>query len=107
MRDNLILSRGADFVHIYRRHPSDPEFPAGTTAEIVVTRTNRSDAEILATWPAEDVSSEEISFWVQNTDTDMIPERTAWRLLVHYPPAVDGAELQDFCWYRGTVKREQ
>lgn len=109
VRENLILTRGADFIHIYRKHPSDPDFPAGTTAEIVITKSNAMDAEVLATWPAEDVSADEVSFWVQSVSTDAIPDRPApsWRLLVHYPPPIDGAEIQDWCWYRGTVKREQ
>ena len=27
VRDVLVLSRGADFVHTYRKHPDDPVFP--------------------------------------------------------------------------------
>lgn len=107
VRENLILTRDADFVHIYRRHQSDPEFPPGTTAEIVITRNNRSDSEVLATWPAENVSEDDVSFWVQVADTNPIPDRASWRLLVHYPPMSADAELQDFCWFRGSVKREQ
>lgn len=107
VRENLILSRGADFVHIYRKHQSDPEFPAGTTGEIVITSNNRTDSDVLATWPAEDVSADEISFWVQVPDTDAIPDRASYRLLVHYPPQAGGSEFQDFAWYRGSIKREQ
>lgn len=107
VRENLILSRGADFVHMYQRDPRDPEFPAGTAAEIVITRNNRTDSEILATWPAEDVSSDAVSFWVQVPSTDVIADRVAYRLIVHYPPAIDGAEQQDFCWFHGTVRRIQ
>ena len=107
VRDNLILTRDADFVHIYRRHPLDPEFPPGTTAEIVITRNNRTDSEVLATWPAEHVSEDEISFWVQAPAANLVPDRTSWRLLVHYPAMSEQAELQDFAWYRGSVKREQ
>lgn len=107
VRDVLVLSRGADFVHTYRKHPDDPAFPVGTTAEIVITRNNRTDSPILATWPAEDVSEDEISFWVQITETDVVPERTSWRLVVHYPSPPGATEVQDFVWYRGNVKREQ
>lgn len=107
VRENLILSRGADFVHMYRKHLSDPDFPAGTTAEIIITENNRSDSDVLATWPAENVSEDEVSFWVQNPDTDVIPDRASYRLLVHYPPMSAEAELQDFAWYRGSIKREQ
>lgn len=109
VRDALVLSRGADFVHTYRKHPDDPVFPTGTTAEIVITRNNRTDSDVLATWPAEDVSEDAISFWVQTTETDVIPERPtpAWRLIVHYPAPPGASEAQDFVWFRGNVKREQ
>jgi hypothetical protein len=106
INDTLTLTRGADFVHEYKRDPSDPEFPPGTTAEIVITESSDLESEVLATWPAEDVSLDSISFWMQVPETELIPNRTWHRLLVHYPPAQIDAEIQDFCWYRGPVKRE-
>lgn len=105
INDELQLSRGADFVHTYNRDPEDPEFIPGTTAEIVITESRDLESEVLATWTAEDVSSDAISFWNQVEDTEAIPDRSWHRLLVHYPPATIDAEIQDFVWYRGAVKR--
>ena len=105
--ENMILTRDADYLHIFKRDPSDPPFPANTTAEIVITETRDTDSTVLATWDAEDVSPDEIAFWVQSEDTNEIDARTYYRLLVHYPPSTPGGEPQDWCWYRGQIKREQ
>ena len=107
VRENLILSRGADFVHMYKKDPKDPAFPDGTTAEIVVTDGTDMDATVLATWLADDVSEEAISFWVQSPDADAIDDRVNYRLLVHYPPPIPDAEQQDFVWFYGSVRRIQ
>ncbi|WP_418345287.1 DUF7264 domain-containing protein [Rhodococcus pyridinivorans] len=106
INDEITLTRDADYVRTWQKHPRDPTFPPGTTAELVITRTNSMTAEVLATWPAVDVTSDAISFWVQSEDTNQIPDFAAFRLMVHYPPVVDGAETQDWCWYRGPVKRK-
>ncbi len=106
-REDIELTRGSDFVHIYRKDAKDPEFPDGTTAEIIITKDSKVSSPVIASWPAEDVSGEEIAFWVQNTNTDTIPDRVAYRLMVHYPPVVEGAEIQDTCWFRGNVRRER
>jgi hypothetical protein len=107
IKEELVLTRDSDYVRTRRKHPRDPQFPPGTTAEIVITRTNATDSEEIARWPAADVTAEAISFWVQSEETNQIPAFTSWRLMVRYPPVADGAEAQDWCWYRGTVKRDQ
>lgn len=106
--DPIILTRDADFVHRYERDPADPPFPDGTTAEIVLTKTQDLTSPVLATWPAYDVTADHIDFWVQSEQTNAITERAArYRLMVVYPPTMGGAETQDWCWYRGPVKRSQ
>ncbi|MCD2099521.1 hypothetical protein QNA24_30195 [Rhodococcus qingshengii] len=105
IRENIKLTRWADWVHIYRKDPRDPDFPVGTTAEVIVTKDDKIGSPILATWPAEDVNTDEISFWVQSEATDVIPDRSVYQLMVHYPPVVDGAEVQDWCWYQGGIRR--
>ncbi|WP_343466339.1 hypothetical protein AAI421_14390 [Rhodococcus aetherivorans] len=107
IRETMILSRDADYVRVYERHPDDPVFPEGTTAEIVITRGNRINSEIVATWPAEHVSQDAVSFWVQLEETNLVPDNNAWRrVMVHYPPAVEGGNQQDWCWYAGPVRRK-
>lgn len=107
IEDPLILSRGADYVNAYEKHPQDPAFPPGTTAAIEITKTSSLTSPILATWPAENVSPTEIDFWVQSELTDLISPPAVYRLMVYYPPAMEGAEQYNFCWYRGPVQRIQ
>lgn len=105
IREKLELTRWSDWVHIYRKDPSDPAFPAGTTAEVKITKDDKISSPIIASWPAENVSEDEISFWVQSDAADLIPDRSVYQLMVYYPPVVEGAEVQDFCWHKGSVRR--
>ncbi len=107
IREALVLTRGADYIHRFQKSPTDPEFPAGTTAEIIITRGNSMTSPVLASWQAYDVTADAIEFWIQVPETDAIPDRSNWRLIVHYPSPAPDAEVQDFAWYRGPVKREQ
>lgn len=107
IKETLVLTRGADYVHRFQKAAADPDFPEGTTAEIVITRGTSMSAPVLATWPVYDVNPDALEFWVQTVETDAIPDRVNWRLLVHYPAQSPESEVQDFCWMRGTVKREQ
>lgn len=105
--EDMILTRDADFINRYQKKASDPAFPDGTTAEIVITETNDTDSQILATWPAYDVTAGHIDFWVQSELANAIDTRLRYRLMVHYPPSMPGAETQDWCWYKGAVRRDQ
>lgn len=107
IKDDIILSRGADWVHKYTKDQSDPAFPAGTTAEVVITGSSDTDAPVIDTWPAENVTTSSIEFVVQSAKTDLIDARSRYRLLVHYPPMAPAVETQDWVWFRGSIKREQ
>lgn len=106
IKDDLTLTRDADWTHRYDKDRSDPAFPAGTTAEVVITKDDKITSPVIATWPAETVSAGYIEFWVQSDETNAIPARYHYRLMVHYPPVAPITDLNDFCWYRGNVKRE-
>ncbi|MGN0123760.1 MAG: hypothetical protein ACI38R_11035 [Rhodococcus sp. (in: high G+C Gram-positive bacteria)] len=103
--DTVTLSRDADYVRTWERHPADPAFPPGTTAELVITRTSSKSSPVLARWEAADVTSDAVSFWVQSEQTYEIPPNSWFRLMIYYPPIAEGAETQDWCWYRGPVRR--
>lgn len=105
--DEVTLTRDSDYVRTWMRNQKDPQFPPGTTAELVISRTSSQTSPILATWPAADVTSDSISFWVQSEETNPVTVPAVFRLMVHYPPVAQGAEQQDWCWYRGRVVREQ
>lgn len=107
IKDDIILSRGADWVHKFTKDQSDPSFPTGTTAEVIITATADTDAAVIATWPAENVTTSSVQFVIQSTLTDAVEARSRYRLLVHYPPVPPAAETQDFVWFRGSIKREQ
>lgn len=107
IKEDLILSRGGDYAHRYEKDPGDPPFPDGTTAEIVITKDDKTASPILHTWPAEDISSDAIEFWVQADDLDDIPARHHYQLRVHYPPEAPSPEGLDFPWYIGSIKRIQ
>lgn len=105
--EELILSRDADFAHRYQIASGDTAFPAGTTAEIVVTATNETTAPVIATWNAIEVTESYIEFWVQSPALAQIKSYTRYRLIVHYPPTPPATEGLDFVWYIGKVKRVQ
>lgn len=105
VRENIELTRWADWVHVFRKDAADPVFPVGTTAEVKITKDDKISSPVIASWAAENVSEDEISFWVQSDVADLIPDRVVYQLMVYYPPVVDGAEVQDWCWYKGSVRR--
>lgn len=107
IKEDLILSRGGDYAHRYAKAQNDPVFPFGTTAEIVITKTNKTDADVVATWPANDITNSYIEFWVQAPEPDAIPERYRYRLIVHYPATAPATDGRDFVWYIGATKRSQ
>lgn len=105
IREALILTRGADYVHRYQRSATDPPFPDGTTAEIIVTDSPEVGATVVATWPADTITADHVEFWVQSEDTDLIDDGLTYQLLVHYPPAPPATDTLDFCWYEGQITR--
>lgn len=105
IKEDIVLTRDADFVHRYQ--VSDQLLPAGTSAEIVITKNDRDNSPVIATWTSETVTPEFIEFWVHQEDTNPIAARSHYRLMVHYPPVAPSNDVQDFCWFRGNIKREQ
>lgn len=103
-KEDITLSRGADFIHRYE--VTDELFPAGTSAEILVSKTSTINSPIVASWPASDLNETYIEFWVQSDVVDLIPARYHYRMLVHYPALPPNVDELDFCWYRGNIKRE-
>lgn len=101
----LILTRGADYVHRYHRHPTDPPFPADTTAEIVITEDGEIGAPVLATWPALEVTADYTEFWVQSEQADLIEDGVTYQLYVHYPAVPPATDTLDFGWYEGRIER--
>lgn len=104
IEDTLILTRGADFVAAFAKHPSDPEIGAGTTARIEITETSATDAPILHTWNATAVTGDRIEFRVESEDTDIVPARMRFRLMVRF---ADTPEALDHCWRYGVIERIQ
>lgn len=102
IKDPLILTLGADFVHRYKKNESDPEFPAGTESRIEVY-TSKDSSTPVATWSASLIDTEFIEFRVESEDTDEIPARYHYRLYVVYP---DEPTL-DMCWCYGDITRKQ
>ena len=103
LTDDLILTRGADFVATYRPAPGDPAIPSGTTARIEIPEGTDTDDDIIATWPATEVTATEVRFRVESEDTDQIEHLARYRLMVRIEDVPD----LDLCWYRGPIKRQQ
>lgn len=108
IEDPLILTRGADFVNVWRIADADPDIPDGTTARIVITETNDTDATEIATWSSLTVTAREITARVDREIAgldDVDPDGDGWRyrLLVTLPDTPD----LEHCWYRGSIERQQ
>lgn len=102
IKDDLILTRGADFVARYDVHPDDPDIGGGATARIEITETSDTDSAIVDTWDGV-VSARYIEFRTESEDCDEIPAQFKYRLLVSLP---DSPTLEH-CWYFGSIKRKQ
>lgn len=100
IKDPLILTLGADFVHRYRKNAADPDIPEGTEARIEVYD-DKNSTDPVATWPASLVDTDAIEFRVESEDTDQIPDRYFYRFYVVFP---DDPTL-DMCWFHGQIKR--
>ncbi|WP_411815562.1 hypothetical protein [Gordonia sp. SND2] len=103
LKDDLVLTRGADFVARYDIATSDPDIPTGTTATIEITETSDTDAVVVATWTADLVASRYVAFRVESDLIDSIESGWRYRLLVSIP---DTPTLEH-CWYYGAIKRQQ
>ena len=103
IKDDLILTRGADYVADFKKHPDDPPIPSATTARIEITETADTDAPIITTWTAASIASDTIGFRTESENADLIEAGTRYRLLVSFP---DTPTL-DHCWYYGSIKRKQ
>ena len=105
INEPLILTRGADYVHRYNRHPKDPPFPADTTAEIVITEDGEVGSPVIATWPAAEVTADYIDFWTQSEVADTADADLVYQLYVHYPAVPPATDTLDFGWYEGRIER--
>jgi len=106
IKEDIVLSRNGDYGWRHTKDASDPAFPTGTTAELVFYEDDSTDAEEIASWPAEAVTTSYIEFIVQSNETDLIEARTTYQLMVHYPAVPPSVHTQDWPWKRGKVKRE-
>lgn len=102
IREDITLTRGADFAHVFARKPTDPAIPDETTARIEITDTDDVDADIITTW-AGTVTADGVRFRVESEATDLIDDRTHYRLLVGFP---DTPNSLDLCWSRGSIRRQ-
>lgn len=103
IKDTVILTRGADYVADFKKHPDDPPIHSATSARIEFTDGNDTDAPIHTTWNASEVTTDMIRFRTESEDADLIENGTNYRLIVSFP---DTPTLEH-CWYYGTVKRTQ
>lgn len=103
IKDTLVLTRGSDFVARYMVTDGKPDIPDGTTARIEITDTSDTDSTIIATWDATTVDARYLEFRTESEETDLIEDRTRYRLLVSFP---DTPTL-DLCWYYGPIQRKQ
>jgi hypothetical protein len=93
----LVLTKGADFIQ--ELTPEAGEFPAGTTAKIVVSS---DTGTVLATWNAT-VTVNKISWQIEAEEADVIPVRSPYRLYLSFP----GAPRLDYCRYYGAINRKE
>lgn len=104
LKDDIILTRGADFVSRYDTLPTDPEIPDGASARIEITADRDSESPIIATWVSDEVTARYIRFRIESDEADLIPARYRYRLMVRYPEV---PEDLDHCWFVGSIRREQ
>lgn len=105
IKEPLILSRNSDYVWRHDKNPNDVSYPTGTTAELVFYDGMDTDANVIAAWDAELVAPSYIQFIVQVAQTNQIPDRTPYQLMVHLPTSAS-TETQDYPHKTGRVKRE-
>lgn len=94
--DTLYLVPGQDFIHEIAP-PAGQTIPNGTTVDLVFYTTA---GDVIATWPAA-VNALQASWFVASEVADTINIPARFRVYVHY---TDDA---DFCWYRGSVARQE
>ena len=103
IREDIILTRAADFAHTFKRKTSDPPIPEGTTARIDITDTDDTDAPIITTWTGT-VTTDGARFRVESAATDLSEARWHYRLMITFP---DAPNPLDLCWSRGRIIRQQ
>nr|WP_280404972.1 hypothetical protein [Nocardia brasiliensis] len=102
IREKLILTLEADFVHTIRL-PTNRTFPTGTTIVLRFyppgkTNTTQSIGRFSAT-----VYPDRAEWKVESTQIDAIPDRAHYRIYVAYPEVPP----LDHCWFVGDVSRQQ
>lgn len=102
IKDDITLTRGADFVASYDKAASDPDIPLAATARIEITAGTDTTEPILTTWTGS-VAANSVSFRTESEDCDDIEAGTHYRLILSYP----GTPTLEHCWYYGRVKRVQ
>ena len=73
LKDNLILTRGADFVARYNTNPNDPDIPTTATARIEILKDAKDDTPVTDTWNAASVDARGIDFRIESEQADPIP----------------------------------
>lgn len=102
VKEALVLTLGADFVHKYQRQATDPVIPVGTTARIELY-TSADTTDTIAVWNAVLVDDPVVHFRIESDLADLIPNRAHYRLYIKFP---DTPTL-DMCWMYGDVSRKQ
>lgn len=103
IKEDLTLTRGADFLALFKKLPTDPDIPSGTSARIEITQTNLTSADIEELWEAKAVHTDSIEFRIESEEADLVPSGWRYRLIVSFP---DSPTLEH-CWYYGSIKRVQ
>lgn len=97
----LILSAGADFVHVINA-PAGSTIPTGTTARIAFYASSDTTAPEIASWTGV-VATDRIEWRIESAQADLIENRSKFRLYVTYPETPTWEVL----WFIGDVKRIQ
>ena len=98
-RARLILSTGADF--ILDLLPENNEWwPEGTVSHLDILD---NTGNVVVTWTPAQVTQAAITYIVDATDTDEIPNRSRFRLYISYS---DEEPQLDYLRYYGEVTRQ-
>lgn len=102
-QDTLVVTRGADFEHVWQLAPGDADIPSGATARIEFTVGSEMNASIVGTWSGT-VGTRTISFRKESSVIEAMADRLRYRLIITLP---DDPDDLDVCLVYGNVHRHQ
>ncbi|MDV7244465.1 MULTISPECIES: hypothetical protein [Rhodococcus] len=92
--DYIFLSTGQDW--IWRRTNTKGALNVGTEVSVVWDNGTTWDGVVLG---------DTVSFKVESTDADLIPNGMRYVMKIKYPDGDNGDEFVNFNWYEGSARR--